>query len=236
MSDLYRCVFPKRNTLLIVVHVESEDQALRNVKIAFDGGADGVFLINHSVPASKLSQCYNFIRSKFPKEWIGLNWLDLSPSEGLNRMCPSMDGMWVDNAGIQDEENGGAKEAKEFAATRGRWEKERGCSFLLFGGVAFKYQQPVHNLGLVTQTAALYVDVITTSGNGTGMAPDIDKIRAMRRAAGDHPLAVASGITPENVMPYKEYVNCFLVATGVSDSPTELNPSRVRQFAKRVSR
>jgi predicted TIM-barrel enzyme len=48
------------------------------------------------------------------------------------------------------------------------------------------------------------------------------------------PLAIASGITPENVGDYLDVADCFLVATGISRSFTELEPSRVRRLIERV--
>ena len=75
------------------------------------------------------------------------------------------------------------------------------------------------------------MDVITTSGVSTGNAPDHGKIQEMKGVIGHHPLAIASGITPENVLGYTLYTDCFLIATGVSDSFTELNPSKVRKLA-----
>jgi predicted TIM-barrel enzyme len=48
-------------------------------------------------------------------------------------------------------------------------------------------------------------------------------------------LAIASGITVQNVDRYLEWADCFLVATGISDSHTELNPSKVRALLERIS-
>ena len=84
--------------------------------------------------------------------------------------------------------------------------------------------------------AVPYVDVVTTSGEGTGLAPDISKIRGMKTAISRHPLAVASGITPENVEEYLPYVDCFLVATGVSISHTELSRSKLQRLMEEVYR
>ena len=51
---------------------------------------------------------------------------------------------------------------------------------------------------------------------------------------GDTPLAIASGITPENVEVYLPFADSFLVATGISRSFTELDPSKVRMLVQRV--
>lgn len=233
--NAYRAQFPRHNTFLAVIHVENRVQALRNVSVALDEGADGVFLINHRIPADQLHICYNAVREVFPVEWIGLNWLDLSPIHGLDMMRLSMNGMWIDNADIQEDADKTAMVIR-FADKRKEWERRMSRSFLLFGGVAFKYQRRVKNLERAAKLATPFIDVITTSGEGTGIAADIEKIRVMKRAIGEHPLAIASGITPENVLSYMEYADCFLVATGVSDSHTELNPARVRKLASIVRR
>lgn len=56
----------------------------------------------------------------------------------------------------------------------------------------------------------------------------------MKAAVGDFPLAIASGITPENVGEYLPWCDCFLVATGISCSFEELDPERVRALVGRV--
>ena len=56
----------------------------------------------------------------------------------------------------------------------------------------------------------------------------------MKEAVGDFPLAIASGITPENVADYLDVADCFLVATGISRSFTELDPAKVRSLSEQV--
>lgn len=228
---IYRHVFPRRNTLFIVIHVEDESQALRNTHIAHAAGADGVFLINHRIPASSLLTCYTHVKRLCPDLWIGLNCLDLSPPEMLEILPNNIDGLWVDNAGIYEENADPVATARHFAKLRSK----RGQHGVYFGGVAFKYQGPTRDPARVAKLAVPFVDVVTTSGDGTGIAANVEKIRLMKKAIGDHPLAIASGITPENVTRYMPYADCFLVATGVSDSHTELDPVRVRKLAQIIS-
>ena len=56
----------------------------------------------------------------------------------------------------------------------------------------------------------------------------------MKQALGEFPLGIASGITPENVSEYLDIADCFLVATGISTSFTELDPVRVRALMEFV--
>jgi len=60
------------------------------------------------------------------------------------------------------------------------------------------------------------MDAVTTSGPATGEEADADKIDDFRRGVSDAPLALASGVTPENAERYGHDVDCFLVATGIA--------------------
>lgn len=229
----FKKMFPKGRAFLPVIHAESLSQVSRNVRIAHEGGADGVFLISHgAVPAPVLLQLYHSMRAVYPSWWIGMNFLDLTTVNGLRMIPDDVSGLWVDDAGIYEGREDPSKFARLF------WEERlwrRKWQGLYFGGVAFKYQQSVRNLAYVAKLAMPYMDVITTSGEATGKPPSVDKIRVMRNAIGMYPLAIASGITPENVVDYLGLVDCFLVATGVSRSFTELDPLRVKELAHIIS-
>lgn len=228
----FRQVFATRHVVLPVVHVESAAQAHRNAAVARDAGADGVFLINHALPDADLLAIHDAVADAHPGWWTGVNCLGLSPELAFAVVSPKVRGVWADNAGIDEVQEGqpGQPAAERVAAVR----RARGLGGLYFGGVAFKYQRAVTDLEAACRSAARYVDVVTTSGPGTGHAADLDKIRRMREALRDGPLAVASGITPENVGDYLPAVDCFLVATGISRTFTELDSARVRALVERV--
>lgn len=229
----YRKVFSKRNTLLIVVHVESDTQALRNTEIAKEAGADGVFLINHDIPSTKLLKIYRKVRQHYPDWWIGINSLDLSPLQTIESVPSDVSGIWVDEAGLDEEADDVVLVARSNWARR---QQRNDWSGLYFGGVAFKYQKYVSDPARIVRHAMKYMDVITTSGEKTGSPPDIEKIRAMRSAIGEFPLAIASGITPENIAQYLDLVDCFLVATGVSRGFCELDAERVKGLVKTIGK
>ena len=75
------------------------------------------------------------------------------------------------------------------------------------------------------------MDVVTTSGPGTGQVAHVEKIRIMKESLGDFPLAIASGINPDNILEYLSYSDCFLVATGISRSFEELDLSLVTELS-----
>jgi predicted TIM-barrel enzyme/protein-tyrosine-phosphatase len=209
--DRFRETFHCPHAVLPVVHLGDARQALRNAGIAYDAGCDGVFLINHSVDFASLLAIHREVAAAFQGWWIGVNCLDLDPHEVFAQLPPSVGGVWVDNAFIEEaREEQPAAEAIDAARRHSGWEG------LYFGGVAFKYQRPVYELEAAARRAARFMDVVTTSGTGTGIAAQLEKIRAMKSALGTHPLAIASGITPENVHQYLPLADSFLVATGVS--------------------
>ena len=126
-------VFPRRHTLLPVVHVENREQAERNVRIAKENGAHGAFLINHSIPFFDLVSIYAYVRQVHPSFWVGMNLLDVpDPADALTILenCEGL-GLWVDNADIS---LGASTPTVEFQQRRLRW------AGIYFGGVAFKYQ------------------------------------------------------------------------------------------------
>jgi hypothetical protein len=225
----FRNVFHNRHVVLPVIHVTTLEQALRNTQIALVGEADGVFLINHGLPYQELLDVYARVREKFPGFWIGLNCLDLEPKEVFRRVPTGMEGVWVDNAMIRED-----RQAQPDAQAVLDVQRHLGWAGSYFGGVAFKYQREVRDLVTAALTATRYMDVVTTSGPGTGRAAMPEKIRIMKEAIGEHPLAISSGVTPENVHNYLPFADCFLVATGISWSFEELDPAKVRSLVDRV--
>jgi hypothetical protein len=235
-SFSFREVFGNKKVFLAVVHVTDYFQALRNVDLAARYGADGAFLISHrKVPDPELIEIYQTIREErgshgLPYFWAGLNCLNMRETEVFSKVPPNTDGIWLDDLGLRrrDPEQRRAK-AIRAARHRSKWEG------LLFGGVAFKYQErvPYSDIAELARLAREFCDVVTTSGEATGKAPEMKKIQLMRDALGDFPLAIASGMTPQNVKNYLHAADCFLVATGVAKL-TELDPKKVEAFAEAI--
>jgi len=223
--------FKSNKVVLPVIHVESLHQALRNAQIAHQQNCDGVFLINHEMPFTTLLEIHHQVFNVFPKWWIGVNCLDLSPWDVFDKITDEVAGVWVDNAWI-DENVDRQPTAEKIAAARAK----SGWQGLYFGGVAFKYQRRVDDLERAACLAAEYMDVVTTSGSGTGEAADARKIQTMKQALGPVPLAIASGITPDNVHHFVSHADCFLVATGISKSWTELDPKLMERLLSRIRR
>ena len=217
-SPRFKSAFTNRHVVLPVIHVESESQALRNAELALDAGSDGLFLINHSIDSETLLKIHASVANCFGDAWIGVNCLDLLPTDVFRRISERVAGVWADNAMI-DESSDQQPYAQRILDAR----DVHSPRALYFGGVAFKYQRHVDDLVSAAKRAAEFMDVVTTSGPGTGQAAHVDKIRAMKQALGEFPLAIASGITPDNIGAYLPHSDCYLVATGIGKSFSEIN-------------
>lgn len=201
-----------------VIHVLDESRTRENIRVAMGEGAAGIFLINHDFGVEPFLPIIRDARAAFPDLWLGLNFLavtgrDAFPVLGdLGREGCRIDAYWGDDARIDErvEEQAEANEIDRVRATSG-WDG------LYFGGTVFKKQRDVapDQWETSARIATSYMDVVTTSGIATGQEADLGKIDDFRRGIGDHALAVASGITPENAGRYHQ-VDCFLVATGIN--------------------
>lgn len=228
----FKETFSSSHAILPVIHVQDKAHAIRNAGIAQEAGADGAFLISmEGMPCYELADVLKSVKNQFKTWWIGVNYLDLPIIKTFDELNEA-DGVWTDRSHIEEWAKQQVK-AELISNTR----QESGWEGLYFGGVAFKYQEPVarENLGLVAQIASKYMDVVTTSGDGTGYAPDTEKIAIMKASIGKHPLGIASGISPENVYLFKENADAFLVATSLLIPKTdEFDPSRVRALVEAV--
>ncbi|MEM0987292.1 MAG: adenine phosphoribosyltransferase [Pseudomonadota bacterium] len=204
--------------VLPVIHVLDTDKTLRNVEVLIQEGAAGCFLINHDFGVDPFLPIVRDVRATYPGLWMGVNFLgvtgrDAFPILGdLTRAGCPVDAYWGDDARI-DEAGGSQPEAAAIADAR-RSSKWPG---LYFGGTAFKMQRPVapDDWQAAAREAVAFMDAVTTSGIATGKATDLRKIEDFRAGIGDAPLAIASGVTPENAEDYAD-VDAFLVATGIN--------------------
>ena len=213
---LFKCVGP---SVLPVIHVQELGQVRRNVEIAISQGVQGVFLINHDFGVEPFIPIITELRELFPNLWLGVNFLAVTGKDAFLRLGDlqqngiPVDAYWADDGRI-DERKIDQVEASEIADVRAA----SGWDGTYFGGVAFKKQRTVSadGYGTAATQAGHWIDVVTTSGVATGSAAELSKIKAFREALPEHPLAIASGVTPENVHLYRSSVDAILVATGIN--------------------
>lgn len=218
--------------VLPVIHVLDTERTLKNIDILLGEGAPGAFLINHDFDVATFLPVLREVRAAQPGLWMGVNFLAVTghgafPVLGqLAQEGCAIDAYWADDARI-DERTDTQAEADEIDAVR----RDSGWTGLYFGGTAFKKQRPVatEDYERSARLATRFMDAITTSGIATGEEADTTKISDFRRGIGDRPLALASGIRPENADTYRD-VDAFLVATGINHPGNfyDIDPERLR--------
>ena len=240
MSSALTSKFGKTRVFLPVIHLPEEGRyGMAAVGTALEAGADGIFLINQGTSTQNIVQ--NLIpamRAEFGADlWIGVNPLGTRVEEfiPLSDETPErrIDGVWSDDAGVDAMHEEWFQHSRDAYLTA---RKETGWTGLYFGGTAFKTQDdiPRHLLPYVAQRAATFMDVVCTSGRGTGVASDVPKVKTMREAIPGVPLALASGVTPENVDGFLPYVEAYLVATGIEREFGVLDPARTKALADKI--
>lgn len=206
-----------------VIHHLNAVTTLEQADIAFDAQADGVFLISHYRDDDALVPLAHQIKAKYPDKKVGLNFLSKGPQAALDAVdIAGLDMMWGDYCGVT------SGEPEMLAHDLDVRNQEIGVKDI-FASVAFKYQAEDTDPPLAARHAKIFGFIPTTSGAGTGEAPTVDKIKAMS-AAVDGNLAVASGMTVENIGDYAPYLRYILVATGVSLDDHHFDFERLYRF------
>ncbi|MEM7377019.1 MAG: adenine phosphoribosyltransferase [Pseudomonadota bacterium] len=216
--------------VLPVIHVLDSARTLQNVRTVIAAGAPGCFLINHDFEPAGFLPIIRDVRAHCPALWLGVNFLAVTGRHAFPMLAVlqgegcRVDAYWADDACI--DEHGCDTEASEIAAIRA----DTGWDGLYFGGTCFKKQREVapQHVASAARHAVPQMDVVTTSGVATGHRADLNKVATFRAAIGTAPLALASGITPENAPDYGE-VDCFMVATGINhtDNFYDIDPARL---------
>ena len=230
-SEFYDFFGDRAPIILPVIHVIDHDQTANNIETLIDAGISGCFLINHDFGVDRFLPIIRSIRACYTDFWIGLNFLAVTGRDAfpvlaaLGEQGCRIDAYWADDARIEE-----CKDQQIEAGEIQNIREQTGWIGLYFGGTAFKKQREVNpaDYAKSAEIASGFMDVVTTSGIATGNAAEISKMAAFRSALPDTPIALASGITPENATDY-EMVDCFMVATGVNitDDFYNIDPSKL---------
>lgn len=227
----FRAQFKAKGPVVLpVIHVLTTERTLANLREVEAAGAPGCFLINHDFAPQEFLPIIRDVRASCPSLWIGINFLAVTGRYAFPMLAElessgcRVDAYWADDACI--DEHGQSDEADQIASIRA----QSGWQGLYFGGTCFKKQREVAPAHYATAAliASGKMDVVTTSGVATGQQADLGKIATFRQAIGDTPLALASGISPENARDYAD-VDCFMVATGINrpDNFYDIDPARL---------
>ncbi len=220
--------FRKAKVLLAVIHAKSHDEGLRSAVTAMENGADGLFFVSdQDLDPDETEVLIASTWKHFRGLWLGVNYLGTIPRDAAARLraFTSCSGLWTDDAmNVVDDPLDA--------------EVELGGERIYFGGFAFKYAKeisPKHQEDLARYGAhEKKIDVVTTSGPATGVPASIGKVQRFRAGVGDRALALASGVTVDNVETFLPYVDAFLVGTGIETAYGLVDSDKVRALADKI--
>jgi hypothetical protein len=205
-----------KTEIIPVIHMLTHKQVVQNIEICLSCGIEKVFLINHGLDSEQLLLTAYNVKFEYPDLWVGINMLGTTTELALSTDL-TLDGLWCD-ATISPER---AKAVRNFKG-------------MFFGGLAFKYQPQPSDLQSACNDAKLATDVATTSGPGTGKPASLKKITELREMLGEHPMAIASGVSVENIEMYKGIVDYLLVASSITDNNEIIIESKLIELKSKL--
>jgi len=145
-AEIHKYFKSTGSVILPVIHVLDVQQTSKNINIAINEGAAGVFLINHDFSVETFLPIIKTIRTKYPFLWLGVNFLGVPGNKAfpvlgkLQTEGTAIDGYWADDACI-DERTEASNQAHAQnildEKTKANWDG------LYLGGTAFKKQREV---------------------------------------------------------------------------------------------
>jgi predicted TIM-barrel enzyme len=208
--------------LFAVIHSRERTEACANAELAIKCGMNGVFFISHGdISSDGILQIAKNFKKERQDVFVGVNLLGESVQNAISEaQMADLDMIWTDET-PSDNDCRVIRGVKDM----GLW------TIVWYGGVAFKYQPQPEDLTVAAKEVIGIIDVLTTSGIGTGRAPDIEKLKTLSEAFGQR-IAIASGASAENIAEMIPYVSDLLVATSISKDFYNLDEEKCRALVK----
>lgn len=209
--------------IIPVIHHKDEALSIKNAQICAKNKVYGIFLISMDGDNVGLSALAKRIKNIFPDLKVGVNHLGYSAIDSIyENLNYSLDMTWSDNPIVTGDNI--AFEAQKIAT------EINDTNHMFFNSVAFKYQKAEKNIEQAVINSKSLNFIPTTSGQATGKAADLGKLSIMKQALKDYPLAIASGLTPENVQDYVNFIEYGLVATGISEDFYTFDEAKLKEI------
>ncbi|MFM8312766.1 MAG: BtpA/SgcQ family protein [Deltaproteobacteria bacterium] len=121
-----------------------------------------------------------------------------------------------------------------------RFRKKIGAtSVKIFADIAVKYSSSLTDRSLKNEVEETLhrsgAEGLIVSGEGTGKPVDIERLKDVKKIAGETPVWIGSGTTLENILELEPYADGFIVGSSLKtslDAPIE--PARVRALVKQL--
>ncbi|WP_137917197.1 BtpA/SgcQ family protein [Hydrogenophaga sp. 2FB] len=211
--------------ILPVLHYLDTETTIAQVHLARKCGADGIFLIDHNGDDDNLLTVASLVKLTFTGFPVGINLLSRSAAYAARSAKDlGLDMVWADSMGVSSAGlTSSGLQLRDMAA--------QAPELTFFASVAFKYQPVESDPAEAARQARSAGFVATTSGTQTGVPPSLEKIRQMSEAAGGK-LAIASGMTPENIAQYAPFLSHVLVSTGISVDDSHFDELKLKALIR----
>lgn len=206
-----------------VIHVFKATSAIKNARIAYECGAAGVMLISMTGDNDAVDAIADLVRMDNPGIKVGANYLAMPPGDAIERsQRRGYAASWIDQQCLT---------AGALTADASRLIAAMRADHQVFAAVAFKGQPLDYNPGAAAKLACTLGLIPTTSGPQTGVPPKLDKLRLIRESLrpGDR-LALASGVTPDNIEHLAPFLTHVLVYTGISSTFYDFDEGLLRRL------
>jgi len=219
--------------LLPVLSCYTTEQFMKNIGTLLSHSViDGVWIESANCTSDVLHEVIAAFKITYPGRWIGINLIGetfMAVVEFLKKSTP--DGIWMDRSYLTDADYQTLPNLILDFFHRSGW------TGLYFGGVLFKYvNTQVADEDKLCQNAREYMDVLTTSGVGTGIAIDKEKLIKIKSSVGDKQVvAVASGITAENIDIIKDYCDIYMLRTAIVDKNDDVDIAALNAFVDKYT-
>lgn len=207
-------IFPKKTIMPVLSCNNFEHFQINIVQLELQSNKiGGIWLSCSNCSIDTIKQTYIWVKKTFPSLWVGINLVGetiIKMLEFIQEFKP--DGIWSDRSYITDCEFQNVPEIIIDSFNRSNW------NGLYFGGTLFKYINQHGDVNKILENSAKYMDVLTTSGEGTGIEIEKDKIEKIYNKVSEKILvAIASGITSDNILRLRKTCDIFIVGTSITD-------------------
>lgn len=214
-------------TFYAVIHAHDVAHGYEQANRALDAGADGIALIDQYCTAEEVAAIARRLKPRLTDRYRLLVNILNDDSEALRIAEELCCGIWADAL---------------TGTLQAYLSQGLAVDMTVLCGFGFKYQRETdletgYLLGLARQYRETLAKrfVYMTSGRATGLAPTSVWLRWLRSLIGEGaPLAIASGMTPENIGAYLGQASCFLVGTAIEDEDHRILLEKVRAIADQI--
>lgn len=225
--------------LITVIHIIKKDInfILRQCQKAFENGSYGIFIIPYyyGISPEDINQIYYQIRKVYPIQFIGINYL-AHVNEYLNIIPPTVSALWTDE-GIGNKDDFKLLDKINLVKNK--------LGFLYFGGFYHKgnnYNFNKFNVPNKKSIALQYIDVLTTTGLGTGIEIKQTEFNIITSGIPKERLAMASGLDYSNIHKYINTIGFAIVGSSLEKTDEvgnikrgHLDSSKIKKLVNKIT-